>query len=249
MQHTQALLIAVLVVLALASFWMTWAVRSPLWRVSSLYSLDNTSKYRSGQGLWSVCGLLWSTDKGGEWTSLCKGLTKDSLERLDAEGKTPRYGELQAARVASALASAFLFVGVVLAIGGVVCHQSTSLHLATAVMVGLAFVAGVTGITTYSLYASKQNVLRVQDSSLFPPKAQVANANNGYGTAYGSAVVGTILAIPAFIMVLVACLKSRKTAHPSQDTTSDATYSPDLGSVQTAPAPLPVSTHASHISK
>ena len=226
MHRTQALLVAVLVVLAVASFWVTWALRTPMWRVSPTYAAGPGGKFRAGQGLWEACAVRWATP-AGQWRSVCSDLTKATLDASVVDGKAVRYTELATARAASTIASIALFVGVVLAIAGVAAHQNGHLHLATAVFAGLAFVAAVVAIATYAAYASKKNKLVVQNQNALAPQGTVANANKSYGSAYAGFVIGAVLAIPAFVMVLIATLKATRDAKPIASGVSTPAYNPD----------------------
>lgn len=247
MHQTQALLIAVLIVLAVASFWVTWALRTPMWRVSSTYADGSNNKFRAGQGLWEACALKWST-ASGQWSSVCSDLTKSTLEASTVDDKAVRYTELQIARVASVIASIALFVGVVLAIAGVAAHKNGHLHLATTIFAGLAFVAAVVAIATYATYAAKKNTLVVRNQNALAPQGKQANANHSYGSAYAGIIIGAVLAIPAFVMVLVAALKAMHEAKANDALVSvaDASvhpYSPDIGvssTESTHPSPAPV---------
>ena len=244
MNRSQALIIAVLVIVAMASAWVTSAIQSSAWRVTATTDVGKDQKSKAGQGLWETCTATWSTSGDHVWMKNCSGLVSKTLTAagVSSSGKT----DLTISRVGGWVASLAIFIALVLAIAGLAAYKNGNLHIATTAFIGLGFVGSVVALGSYTGYVSK-----LKSSTPLP--------NQSYGSAFASIIIGGVLTIPAFVLALLAGLHAKKhgasggptvsspTSSPPTSSRPTTTFSPDATVTTTPAVPLPTSHHTSHV--
>ena len=224
MNQIQAILVAVLIILAFASSWVTYAANSPSWRISNTYS-NSTYKMKSGEGLMAACQNTWNTNNN-KWVSVCQDMTRETLSSMNPNKKDVRHGYLSVANVTAIISSACMFIAFVIAFVGIATSKCKDVHIAAAVFAGIAIATAATSVSMYIHYANAKNVVVVnampntannviKDPNVVFP---VPQANEKYGSAFVSMIVGGALAVPAIAMIIFAAVKTSKNSSNTQAT-------------------------------
>lgn len=254
MNQIQSILIAVLIILAFASAWVTYATNSPSWRISNTHS-NGTYKTKSGEGLTAACQSAWNTNNN-IWESACQDMTRERLSFMNPNKRDVRHSYLTAANTNAIISSTCMFIAFVLAFVGVAASRCKDVHIAAAVFAGIAIATASACVGLYIHYVNARNIVVVNGISNNANIASngsnvdipVPNANEKYGSAFVSMIVGGSLAIPAIVMVIFAAVKSSKKSVINQSHNSSYQPPVTVPSITTdtpvnAAAPVPLSIH------
>lgn len=193
MASTKGLIVALLVVVVVASVSLSVAMGNQYWLMGK--KVGNTV---SGQGLWAACSITNGNKK--TWSVTCESVTDGSGVSITKSQKA----SLQATQIMSVVGSLTLLAAMILSII-LTAHARSGgpqgVHLANTILLAISVALLLAAMVVYTTYAASFN------------KHRASAAKQTLGGGYVAITVSVALSIAGLVLCAVSAKKAKHAQH------------------------------------